>query len=51
MQEDMGVANEMVLLVLGSQSAPKRAYQQFMVAKSEGLGWKSARRGRWALLV
>ena len=51
MKEDMGIANEMVLLVLGSQSVPKRAYKQFMVAKSEGLRWKSARRGKWALLV
>ena len=38
----MGIANEMVLLALGSRRAPKRAYQQFMVAKSEGLQWKSA---------
>ena len=50
MKADMGIADEMVLLVLGSctcsaQSAPKRTYQQFMVAKSEGLRWKSARRG------
>ena len=42
----MGVANKMALLVLGlrarsarncTQSAPERAYSQFMVARSEEL--------------
>ena len=46
MKGDMGVADEMVLLVLGSRarsaricarSAPKCTYSQFMVAGSEGL--------------
>ena len=46
MKGDMGVADKMVLLVLGSrarsarncaQSAPERTYSQFMVAGSEGL--------------
>ena len=43
---DMGVANKMALLVLGSRassacncarSAPECTYSQFMVARSEGL--------------
>ena len=43
---DMGVADKMALLVLGSrarsarnwvQSAPERTYLQFMVARSNGL--------------
>ena len=46
MKEDMGVAEEMALLVLAShmhrgricvRSAPDCTYSQFMVAKSEGL--------------
>ena len=46
MKEDMGIANKMALLVLGSrarsacncsQSAPERTYLLFMVARSEGL--------------
>ena len=46
MKEDMGIANKMALLVLGSRarsaricarSAPERTYLQFMVARSEGL--------------
>ena len=44
MKEDMGVADEMALSVLGSRcarncarSAPERTYLQFMVARSEGL--------------
>ena len=46
MKEDMGIANKMAWLVLGSgarstcncsQSAPERTYLLFMVARSEGL--------------
>ena len=46
MKEDMGVAEEMALLVLAPRthraricvrSAPDCTYSQFMVAKSEGL--------------
>ena len=46
MKEDMGIANKMALLVLGSrarcacncsQSAPEPTYLLFMVARSEGL--------------
>ena len=46
MKGDMGVADEMALLVLGSRvrstrncarSAPERTYLQFMVARSDGL--------------
>ena len=46
MKGDMGVADKMVLLVLGlracsvrncEQSAPELTYCQFMVARSEGL--------------
>ena len=46
MKEDMGVADKMALLVLGSrvhsarncrQSAAEGSYSQFMVARSEGL--------------
>ena len=46
MRGDMGVADEMALLVLGyrarsarncAQSAPECTYSQFMVARSEGL--------------
>ena len=45
-KEDMGVADEMALSVLGSRarsarncarSAPERTYLQFMVARSDGL--------------
>ena len=45
-REDMDVAEEMALLVLGSRarsahncarSAPERTYLQFMVARSDGL--------------
>ena len=46
MEEDMGVADEMALLVLESRercarncarSAPERTHLQFMVARSDGL--------------
>ena len=43
MKEDMGVADEMALPVLGSRArsarncAPERTYLQFMVARSDGL--------------
>ena len=46
MKGDMGVADKMALLVLGSRarsarncarSAPERTYLQFMVARSDGL--------------
>ena len=46
MKGDMGVADEMALLVLGShlrsarncaRSAPECTYLQFMVARSEGM--------------
>ena len=46
MKEDMGVTDEMALLVLGSgmrtlhncaRTAPERTYLQFMVARSDGL--------------
>ena len=46
MKGDMGVADEMALLVLGSRartarncarSAPECTYSQFMIARSEGL--------------
>ena len=51
MEEDMGVADKMALSVLGSrernarncaQSAPEHTYLQFVVARSDGLQWKSA---------
>ena len=51
MKEDMGVADEMLLLVLGSRvrsacnctlSAPKCTYSQFMVARMIGFGQKLA---------
>ena len=51
MKGDMGVANEMALLVLGSRahsarncarSAPECTYLQFMVARIIGFGQKSA---------
>ena len=46
-KEDMGIVDNIALLVFGSrtcsaQSAPKHTYQQFKVAKSKGLRWKSA---------
>ena len=52
-KEDMGIADEMLLLASGSrarsacnyaQSAPKRTFWQFLMARSEGLQRKSANR-------
>ena len=39
MKGDMGIADKMVLLVLGScaRSALERTYSQFVVARSEGI--------------
>ena len=56
----MGVANKMGLLVLGSRphssrncarSAPNCNYLQFIMARSDGLKWKSAERRTWTFLA